>query len=166
MDPVQVSPKAPSGETVVSQTFVLAAVGYGIPLLLVSGGCVVFLWFGYPQLATLGAVGMLVSIRLIYVAVRGGCRIRADHLTIRGFFTTRTIEFGSVVRIVARSTHGLNPHGIAVMGEGSEVPLRGVTMRHRHGLGQRGCESCRSDSRNVEVVARRLGVPLQREDRG
>lgn len=89
-----------------SSVFVLTAVGFGIPALVLAGSCIWLATLGYP-IFLLGAAALLaIGGRGIYLAARGGVLIGCQRIEVRGWFTTKRIPGPSVHSIVVRPDRG------------------------------------------------------------
>jgi hypothetical protein len=106
--------------------------------------------------ATLAAVA---SVRLVWVAARGGVWISQESVTSRGVLATSSIPRSQVNRLAVISDH----RGVTgrLNGSAATMPLRGVTYRHRHSVGgSSGCSFCARNREAVAEVAEALSLPL------
>lgn len=144
-----------------SSVFVLTAVGFGIPALVLAGSCIWLATLGYP-IFLLGAAALLaIGGRGIYLAARGGVLIGCQRIEVRGWFTTKRIPGPSVHSIVVRPDRAGEPVGWLVSIDGKATKLRGATAKHRHSpFSSEPCSSCMADRSNLKRISEELDVPL------
>jgi hypothetical protein len=126
---------------------------------LVAALFLAFIAEGAPTARFLAAtVVAVVSVRLLWVAVRGGVWIRQESVTSRGVFATSSIPRLRATGVAVVSDH----RGVTGRLDGpATVPLRGLTYRHRHSLGgSSGCSFCDRNRVAVAEVAEALSLPL------
>lgn len=151
------------GRLIQGESFVLGAIGSGLPALLLACGVGWLGTQGYPWawLAALSLVGL--GLRGMYLAVRGGVMITDASVEVRGWFTRKRIARDGARSLLVRRDRAGEPSGWLVTGSG-EMKLRGATARHRHGLGgSTRCSVCEADHRNLTRIAEDLGVPVVEE---
>lgn len=139
----------------------MTAVGYGLPMILVAFG---FAWLGVQGYAIgwLGA-GLLVvvGIKGLYLAARGGVAITDQCVEVRRWFKNDRVDRTSIRSVVERRDRAGEPVGWLATTDNEETMLRGATARHRHGpLSKERCSYCEADHQNLVEIARDLGIPL------
>jgi hypothetical protein len=105
--------------------------------------------------ATLVAVA---SVRLVWVAARGGVWISQESVTSRGVLATSSLPRLQVTGVAVISDH----RGVTGRLDGpAAVPLRGVTYRHHDSVGGSSeCSFCARNREAVAGVAEALSLPL------
>lgn len=126
---------------------------------LVAAGLLATVAGGNAPMRFAGAAFVVaVSLRLLYVALRGGAWIDPETVTSRGVLATSRLPRSRVTGVSVVTDH----RGVSGVLRGvTDVPLRGVTYRHRHSpSGVSDCESCARNREAVAEVAAALSAPL------
>jgi hypothetical protein len=153
---------ATRGQRYISRLYVGFAAATGL-VAVIAPLWILLLWGRTSVTLIAGLVLLATGLRAMWVSLRAGIWIDPDGrtVTVRGYFRTTSLVRPEIASLSIEYQCQTDkwPRGYF---EPHFIPLRGVSVRHRHSPGQWGhpCRECLQQRAALRDVGAALGIPV------